>query len=209
MKKILIALLLLITILYAIGLWKLNSRDPLLQWDWSQIDTSQKKFPKDFVWGVASAAHQVEGGHQNLNNFGWWEQQTKENGESTIKNNDKSGDACDHWNRYPEDIQLMKDLNVDSYRFSVSWSKIMPQKDVIDTLALQHYVQVTDSLLHKGISPMITLHHFTHPLWFQELGAFEKEENIQYFVNFSEIVFNTCLMGIFLECFPQEKKTPY
>ncbi len=189
MKKKILITLLLVAILYALGLWKLNSRDPLMQWDWSKIDTSEKKFPSDFVWGVASAAHQVEGGHQDINNFGWWEKQTKENGESTIKNNDKSGDACDHWNRYPEDIQLMKDLHVDSYRFSISWSKIIPQKGVVDSLALQHYVHVVDSLLAKDIQPMVTLHHFTHPLWFQDLGAFEKEENIQHFVDFSETVY--------------------
>ncbi len=188
-KKIFIILFLVIAILYGLGLWKLNSRDPLLQWDWSKIDTSQKKFPSDFVWGVASAAHQVEGGHQDINNFGWWEKQTKEDGQSTIKNNDKSGNACDHWNRYPEDIELMKSLNVDSYRFSVSWSKIMPKQGVYDTLALQHYVQVADSLLSKGITPMVTLHHFTHPLWFQDLGAFEKKENLKHFVNFSEVVY--------------------
>jgi beta-glucosidase len=131
----------------------------------------------------------VEGGHQDINSFGWWEKQTKDNGESTIVNNDKSGLACDHWNRYPEDIELMKELGVDAYRFSVSWSKIMPQKGVVDTSALNHYKNVCDSLLAQGIKPMVTFHHFTHPLWFQEMGAFEKEENIKYFVDFSETVY--------------------
>lgn len=189
-KKVILLILIVLVGAYFFSLSKLNSRDPLIQWDWSQIDASKTVFPKDFTWGVASSAHQVEGGHQNINNFGWWEQQTKENGESTIKNNDRSGDAADHWNRYPEDIQLMKELGVNAYRFSVSWSKIMPKKGVVDTLALHHYIQVTDSLLGNGIKPMVTLYHFTHPLWFQELGAFEKEENIQYFVDFSEIVYN-------------------
>lgn len=188
-KRILFGSALIIVILYLFGLRYLNSRDPLLQWDWSKIDASKKKFPKDFIWGVASSAHQVEGGHQELNQFGWWEQQTKNGNEPTILNNDKSGDACDHWNRYPEDIQLMKNLNVDSYRFSVSWSKIMPEKGKIDSLALQHYVHLADSLLAKGIKPMVTLHHFTHPVWFYEMGAFEKEENIKYFVDFSETVY--------------------
>ncbi len=174
---------------YWAGLKYLNSNDTLLKWDWSQIDTSKKSFPKDFIWGVASSAHQVEGGHQNINNFGWWEQQTTPDGKPTILNGDLSGQASDHWNRYPEDIKLMEDLGVNSYRFSVSWSKIMPAKNVIDTLALNHYVAVCDSLLAKGIVPMVTLHHFTHPLWFYELGAFEKEENLKYFVDFSEVVY--------------------
>ncbi|MEZ5009004.1 MAG: family 1 glycosylhydrolase [Chitinophagales bacterium] len=191
MKRILLVFLLVVGLAYIAGLYHFNSRDPLLKWNWSKIDTSQKSFPKDFVWGVASAAHQVEGGHQDINNFGWWEKQVDENGVSRILNNDKSGLACDHWNRYPEDIQLMKKLGVSSYRFSVSWSKIMPEKDRIDSSALQHYVNLCDSLIAEGITPMVTFHHFTHPLWFHEIGAFEKEENIQYFVDFSELVFNT------------------
>ena len=188
-KKLIFLLIVVIALLYAFGMYYLNTTDSLIKWDWTKIDTSKKEFPNDFVWGVASAAHQVEGGHQDINNFGWWEKQTKSNGEPTIVNNDKSGLACDHWNRYAEDIQLMKDLQVDAYRFSVSWSKIMPEKNVIDTLALKHYQNVCDSLQAKGIKPMVTLHHFTHPLWFHEMGAFEKEENIRYFVDFSEIVY--------------------
>ncbi len=188
-KKSVIIGILLASIMYLLGLWILNSKDPLLQWDWQSIDTSKKPFPKHFVWGVASSAHQVEGGHQNINNFGRWEQQTKPNGDPTILNNDKSGDACDHWNRYPEDIKLMTTLGVDAYRFSISWSKIMPKKNVVDSLALQHYVNVADSLLNKGIKPMVTFHHFTHPIWFADMGAFEKEDNIKYFVDFSETVY--------------------
>ena len=94
----------------------------------------------------------------------------------------------------------MKDLGVDSYRFSVSWSKIMPKRGVVDTLALQHYSQVVDSLLQQHITPMVTLHHFTHPLWFHELDAFEKEENIKYFVEFSEVVFNALKDRVTMWC---------
>jgi len=160
-----------------------------MQWDWSQIDASQKSFPKDFVWGAASAAHQVEGGHQDINNFGWWEQQTRENGESTIVNGDKSGAAADHWNRVEEDTQLMANLGLDAYRFSLSWSKIMPAPGQVDQTALQHYIDEIDTLLANGIQPMVTLHHFTHPLWFERMGGFEKAENIQHFVDFAEVAY--------------------
>ena len=190
MKKVLLSMFFLLIAGYIGGLFYFNQRDPLIKWNWTKIDTSKKAFPKDFVWGVASAAHQVEGGHQDINNFGWWEKQVDKNGVSRIVNEDKSGNACDHWNRYPEDIQLMNDLGVSSYRFSISWSKIMPQPGIVDSSALEHYVAVCDSLIAKGITPMVTFHHFTHPLWFHELGAFEKEENIQHFVDFSAIVFN-------------------
>ena len=66
----------------------------------------------------------------------------------------------------------------------------MPREGVIDSAALQHYVDVCDSLLSAGIKPMVTLHHFCHPMWFEEKGSFEKEENITHFVHFSEVVFN-------------------
>ncbi len=188
MKKIIILALILL-IVYGASYWKLNSRDPLLLWDWSEIDSSDKSFPKEFVWGAASAAHQVEGGHQSINNFGWWETQVDENGKSPIVNGDKSGDAADHWNRLEEDTQLMVDMNLDAYRFSVSWSKIMPAPGQVDQSALDHYITEVDMLLANGISPMVTLHHFTHPLWFERLGAFEKEENIKHFVDFAEVVY--------------------
>jgi len=190
MKYKIIIVLVAIALAYSAVYVTLNLRDPILTWDWSQIDANDKKFSKGFVWGAASAAHQVEGGHQNLNNFGRWEQQTKENGEPTIVNGDKSGDAVDNWRLYKEDTQLMTELGLDGYRFSVSWSKIMPRAGEIDQAALQHYVNLVDELLAQGIQPMITLHHFTHPIWFEDLGGFEKQENIEHFVKFSEVVFN-------------------
>ncbi len=188
-KKTVLIIVVVLLALYSGGYYFLNLRDPLVKWDWRKIDTSQKHFPKNFTWGVATSAHQVEGDHQDSNSFGWWEKQTKKNGEPTILNGDKSGLACDDWNRYPEDIQMMKDLHVNGYRFSVSWSKIMPEKGVVDTTALIHYQNLCDSLLANGITPMVTLHHFTEPLWFYRMGGFEKEENIRYFVDFSKIVF--------------------
>ncbi|MDF1548238.1 MAG: family 1 glycosylhydrolase [Bacteroidales bacterium] len=189
MKKKLILILFALILVSYFGINSyLKSTDPLIKWDWNKINTEEKHFPKDFVWGVATAAHQVEGANQS-SNFGWWEKQTNSDGSSKIVNGDNSDIACDHWNRYPEDIQLMKQLGVKSYRFSIAWNKIYPKKDVIDSMALKHYVDVCDSLISNGIEPMVTLHHFTHPLWFEELGAFEKEENIGHFLDFSKVVY--------------------
>lgn len=167
----------------------LNHTEPVLRWDWASIDTDDLKFPEGFIWGVASAAHQVEGGHTN-NNWAAWENSSYADGRPHILNNEKVGAACEHWERYPEDIRLMQELGVSSYRFSISWSKVMPAEGVVDTLALQHYADVCDSLIAAGISPMVTLHHFEHSLWFEEMGAFEKEGNIAHFVEFSEAVYN-------------------
>ena len=173
--------------LYLLCICILNFGFQNTTWNWNTTNTNKIYYPDDFLWGTATAAHQVEGGHTN-NNWFWWESQKDEYGQSRILNNDKSGIAVDQWNRYPEDIKLMKELGTNSYRFSLSWSKIMPQPMVFDTLALQHYSDLIDSLLHNNIEPNITLHHFEEPLWFMELGGFEKEENINYFLSFSEKV---------------------
>ena len=84
----------------------------------------------------------------------------------------------------------MKNIGVNAYRFSVEWSKIMPTINKIDQDAIDHYREVCIALIDSGLVPVVTLHHFTHPLWFEDLGGFEKEENIKYFLEFSELIFN-------------------
>ncbi|MFA5817531.1 MAG: glycoside hydrolase family 1 protein [Bacteroidales bacterium] len=161
---------------------------PQLKWDWSKIDTNKISFPKDFLWGVATAAHQVEGYNTN-NQWYLWESTVDATGNPMIAGGQKSGIACDHWNRYSQDIGLMKELGVKSYRFSVEWSRIEPQQGVFDSLAIKHYQDVCDSLIANGIVPMVTLHHFTNPIWFEKIGAFEKKENVADFIRFTEVVY--------------------
>lgn len=161
---------------------------PELRWDWQKINTDAIHFPAGFLWGVATSAHQVEGGCDN-NNWSEWERAQDVNGKPRIKNGQKAGKACDHWNRYKEDIALMQALGVKAYRFSVEWSKIEPEEGRFDLNALQHYREVCEALLAAGIKPVVTLHHFTNPLWFEQGGAFEREENIPLFVRFGEFVF--------------------
>jgi beta-glucosidase len=188
MYKKLLRILAFAAIVYLIPTAYLNYTEPVEHWDWDEIDLNDISFPDNFIWGVASAAHQVEGGHTS-NNWADWENTSFPDGRPHIARGEKCGIACDHWNRYPEDIKLMQDLGVKSYRFSVSWSKIMPQEGVIDHAVMTHYINVCDSLIAAGIQPMITLHHFCHPMWFEEKGAFEKEENIADFVRFASEVF--------------------
>lgn len=161
---------------------------PELRWNWSRIDTSNARFGGAFLWGTASAAYQVEGGCEN-NNWSRWEEQAGPDGKPRIRGGQKAGDACDHWNRYEEDILLMKELGVGAYRFSVEWSKLEPRRGEFNHDAFKHYDEIIDALLAEGIEPVVTLHHFTHPLWFQDLGAFEKEENLDLFVKFCVRVF--------------------
>lgn len=191
MKKLLKIICLLLPFLffaYIVATAYFHFKHPQEKWDWSTIDTSDVSFPEDFLWGTATAAHQVEGDNEN-SNWGNWEKQKDENGKPRILNGDVSGKTANQWELYREDIKLMKELGVNSYRFSLAWSKIQPTKESFDENALKHYDDVINALIENGIEPMITLHHFTHPQWFEEIGAFEKEENIKFFVDFSKKVF--------------------
>ncbi|MEA1875747.1 MAG: glycoside hydrolase family 1 protein [Bacteroidota bacterium] len=178
------AILALYFLLIAVFLWN----NPQIKWDWDEVDVSEIDFSGDFTWGVAAAAHQVEGNNTN-NQWYLWETAKDEQGNPRILNGQKAGMACDHWNRYPEDIRLMKNLGVTAYRFSIEWSRIEPAESVFDTVAIKHYLQVCDSLLYHGIKPMITLHHFSNPIWFEKKGAFEKAENVDDFIEFVEYVY--------------------
>ena len=195
---------------------------PEIRWDWRKIDVSKMKFPKTFFWGTATASHQVEGDCKN-NNWYAWENNFDKNGEPRIKDNQVAGKACDHWNKYHEDIELIKNLGVTHYRLSLEWSKIEPIQGEFNDDALNHYQNVISDLLNNNITPFVTLHHFTNPIWFDELGGFEKEENIKYFIDFSKKVFNQysdkvrnwctinepevySVMGYFAGVFPPGKK---
>ncbi len=178
----------MLIIIWVIPVIYLNINYPEIEWEWNSIDTEDIHFPKSFSWGTATAAHQVEGNSTN-NNWYQWENEFDENNFPRIHNGEKSSLASDHWNRYPDDIKLMKQLGVNHYRFSIEWSKIEPRKGVFDYKIIEHYRNICDSLKKNNITPVITLHHFTHPIWFEELGAFEKKENLDYFINFCEYAF--------------------
>jgi beta-glucosidase len=94
----------------------------------------------------------------------------------------------------------MKDIGLKSSRFSIEWSRIEPQQGVIDKSAIQHYHDVIDEHIKQGIQPMITLHHFTHPIWFEKLGGFAETKNIAHFVKFSETVFKEYSTKVKLWC---------
>ena len=194
-----VSLLFVFICLYALQRAILRLFPGPLYWQWDNmadgitaprqiIDTDKLHFPSGFLWGTATAAHQVEGGCTN-NQWFAWEDTKDEKGKYRIHNNDKSANACEHWARYEQDIKLMKDIHCNSYRFSVEWSKIQPAKEVFDLDAIIHYKRVLECLETNGIVPMITFSHFSHPLWFDELGAWEKQENIVHFVNFCERVY--------------------
>ncbi len=140
-------------------------------------------FPAGFLWGTATAAHQVEGGNTN-NNWYAWEQQP-----GRIIHGDKSGLACDWWGgRWKEDFDRAAESGQNAHRLSVEWSRIQPAADRWNEDALDYYRQMLRGLLERGMTPMVTLHHFTDPLWLAERGGWENEETPGLFARFCEKV---------------------
>jgi len=156
----------------------LSIRFPEKHLDWENIDCNDYQFPKNFTWGVATASHQIEG--DNTNNWSDFENQ---------KGLEKSGSACQHWVRWKEDFQLIENLGVDSYRLSIEWSRIQPQKGDWNQAAVDQYCEMVDDLISRNIKPMITLHHFSHPIWFEKMGGFTKRENIELWIDYCQRIF--------------------
>jgi beta-glucosidase len=123
-----------------------------------------RRFPEGFLWGCATAAHQVEGGNHG-NDWWLWEQQ------GGILTGDSSDPANDHWRRFREDFGLLRELHNNAHRLSIEWSRVEPSQGEFDAGALAHYRDVLTELRAQGMVPMVTLHHFTSPLWFAARGG--------------------------------------
>jgi beta-glucosidase len=136
-------------------------------------------FPRGFLWGTATAAHQVEGNNTN-NNWWAWEQQP-----GHIKDEHKSGLACDWWGgRWKEDFDRAAADGQNAHRFSVEWSRIQPTPDTWDETALEQYRAMLRGLRDCNMLPMVTLHHFTDPLWLTKQGGWENPEVVVKFEKF-------------------------
>jgi beta-glucosidase len=122
------------------------------------------QFPDGFLWGAATAGHQVEGGNVSAD---LWPLEWAENSIFV----EPSGDACDHYHRYPEDIATLAGLGCNAYRFSLEWSRIEPEPGYFSRAALDHYRRMVACCLERGISPFVTLNHFTTPRWFAGIGG--------------------------------------
>ena len=134
-------------------------------------------FPDGFLWGTATAAHQVEGG--NWNNDWWaWEH----NPLSPCV--EPSGDAIDHYHRYPDDIALLAELGFGTYRFSIEWSRIEPEDGEFSNAALDHYRRMCATCQEHGITPIVTFHHFTSPRWVSHLGGWAEPDTADRFARF-------------------------
>ena len=136
------------------------------------------KFPEGFLWGTASAAHQVEGDNRNND---WWRFEQEP---GRIQNGDSSLVACDHYRRYREDFRLLREMHNNAHRLSIEWSRVEPRPGEFDSRQIRHYRDVLGELREQGLQPMLTLHHFTSPIWFAEGGGWASPAAPEAFVRF-------------------------
>ena len=160
-------------------------------------------FPKKFLWGASTSAHQIEGGTHNQ----WtvWELENAKSKAAQAKfhfedlenwpgiqqaasdpHNYVSGCGVDHYDLYEQDFDLLQKMNMNAFRFSIEWSRVEPEEGAWNVEAVEHYKKYAASLKKRGIEPIVTLLHFTLPLWFEARGGFEKKSNAQYFARFAE-----------------------
>jgi beta-glucosidase len=156
-------------------------------------------FPSDFLWGTAASAHQVEGDCTN-NNWTYFEGLNDPSGRPRIRHGHRAGKTCEQWTRFREDIALMRSFGLNAYRFSVEWSKIEPEEGRFNEAALAHYEEMVDALLAAGVEPVITLHHFTDPIWFSDAGGFLREDSPEILCRFAQKVFDRLAPRVRIWC---------
>lgn len=139
--------------------------------------TETRRFPDGFVWGTATAAHQIEGGNTNND---WWQWEHDPSSGCA----EPSGDACDSWHRWSEDVDLCAELGLGSYRFSLEWSRIEPEPGEWSTAAIDHYRRICASILERRMEPVVTFHHFTSPQWLTAQGGWREAATADRFAAF-------------------------
>ena len=136
-------------------------------------------FPKGFLWGAATAAHQVEG--NNVNSDLWVLEHLKPG-----IFQEPSGDACDHYHRYAEDIRLLAGLGFNTYRFSIEWARIEPEPGFFSKAELDHYRRMLAACHENNLKAMVTFYHFTSPRWFAGMGGWENSASVDLFTRYCD-----------------------
>ena len=136
-------------------------------------------FPRGFLWGTSTASHQVEGGNRWND---WWAL------EQAGRLPHRSGDACRHFELYEQDFARASAASQNAHRLSLEWSRIEPRQGQFDDAAIDHYVRVIRALRARGMEPLVTLHHYTNPQWFADLGGWHTPGCVAHFQRFVEHV---------------------
>jgi len=144
------------------------------------------QFPRDFFWGASTSSYQVEG--NNVASDWWhWEQRFGK---------DPSGYACRHYEMYRADFDLAQSLNHNAHRISIEWSRVEPVEGEFSYQEIQHYIHVIQSLRQRGLEPVVTLHHFTNPLWFANKGGWEQPDAAIYFSRYCQRIIDA--LGVYV-----------
>jgi len=148
------------------------------------------EFPENFLWGTSTSAYQIEGGAKN--DWSKWEVSSKRK-ENLKKDNKKledyvCGDACRSYFKYEEDFDLAKSLNTNSVRIGIEWARIFSKKDLIDVKGIRHYKKVLDAAHARGLKTVLTLWHWTNPIWFSEEGGWANKKSVDYFLHYVDLI---------------------
>lgn len=144
-------------------------------------------FPKNFVWGAATSSFQIEGAvAEGGRTESIWDRFCKTPG--NILDGSNGDIACDHYHRYPEDVKLIADFGVSSYRFSIAWPRIFPEKGKVNPEGLQFYQNLIDEVKKNGLQPAITLYHWDLPQWLQDEGGWVNRESIDHFMEYAKVI---------------------
>ncbi|UTD13876.1 glycoside hydrolase family 1 protein [Treponema denticola] len=175
------------------------------------------KLKENFLLGVATASTQIEGGRVNSNWNDFCDRKMTNDGTDVAR-------ANMHYEKVEEDTKLLKKMGIQTYRMSLEWARIEPEKGKFDTKALYHYKEELSLLKKAGIRPLISLYHFSHPMWFEKSGGFTKKENVEVFLNYVKTCINElgslcsdyvtinepnvyAVQSFFLGLWPPEKKS--
>lgn len=164
------------------------------------MTTSDRSFPPGFLWGSATAGHQVEG--NNANSDVW----ALEHAHPSIFT-EPSGDAVDQWNRFDDDVAILAAVGLKAYRFGIEWARIEPAEGVFARSALDHYQRCIDACHRRGITPVVTFHHFTIPLWLAREGGMTFDGFPALFARYCETV-TRALRGLVVVCSMNEMNVP-
>lgn len=140
------------------------------------------KFPDKFIWGASSSAHQHDGG--TINDWARWE----DKGEGRVDEDAVSGKTADHWNKFAADFAYLTEMNLNAYRFSISWARVEPTEGFYDKTSLEHYDKMFAELAKRKITPIVTLHHFGNPIWVADQGGWKNSKTVRDFERFAMMI---------------------
>jgi len=155
--------------------------------------TAGQQFPDGFLWGAATSAHQVEGNNVNSD---WWAREYA----AGSGLHEPSGDACDSYHNYPDDIDLLANAGLNTYRFSLEWSRIESERGYVSRAQIDHYRRMVAACHGAGLTPVVTLHHFTLPRWTAELGGWRHPDTPELFARYTEAALEVVAEGVQWVC---------